>query len=126
MLASVFVRQPSASAANDAAPQDAPQDAPQAQTAVKGQYVWSYAAKFVCGFQRPPPPVSVAPGEPIVKPGNYASEINIHNPAYKQAPLRKKFLVLVEAGQPVAASRKQLEPLTVHDDDAGAGLRHDG
>ena len=51
LLASLFVRQPSASAANDAAPQDAPQAAPQAQIAVKGQYVWSYAAKFVCGFQ---------------------------------------------------------------------------
>ena len=108
MLASVFVRQPSASAANDAAPQDAPQ----AQTATKGQYVWSYAAKFVCGLQRPAAAGQVPPGEPILKPGNYASEINIHNPAYKDAPLRKKFLVLVK-GQEAVREPQTTKPLTV-------------
>jgi hypothetical protein len=112
MLASVFVRQPSASAANDAAPLAAPQDAPQAQTATKGQYVWSYAAKFVCGLQRPAAAGQVPPGEPILKPGNYASEINIHNPAYKDAPLRKKFLVLVK-GQEAVREPQTTKPLTV-------------
>jgi hypothetical protein len=112
LLASVFVRQPSASAANDAAPLDAPQDAPQAQTAVKGQYAWSYAAKFVCGYQRPAAAGQVPPGEPILKPGNYASEINIHNPAYKQAPLRKKFLVLVK-GQEAAREPQQVQPTKI-------------
>jgi len=116
LLASVFVRQPSASAANDAAPQDAPldapQDAPQAQTAVKGQYVWSYAAKSVCGFQDINAAGAVTPGEPVVKPGNYASEINIHNPAYKEASLRKKFLVLVR-GQEAVREPQTTKPLTV-------------
>jgi hypothetical protein len=120
LLASVFARQPSASAANDAAPQaagqDAPQDAPQAQVAVKGQYAWSYAAKFVCGYQPPltnPVGAPVA-GEPVVKPANYASEINIHNPNYKQVPLHKKFLVLVNQLNPqnplIVREPQQIEP----------------
>jgi hypothetical protein len=108
LLASVFVRQPSVSAGNDAAPQDAPQ----AQVATTGQYAWSYAAKFVCGFQRPAAAGQVPPGEPILKPGNYASEINIHNPAYKEVPLRKKFLVLVR-GQEAVREPQTTKPLTV-------------
>jgi hypothetical protein len=118
LIASVFVRQPSASAAGDAAPAAAPQDAPQAQIATHGQYVWSYAAKFVCGFQDiNAPGVPPQPGEPIVKPGNYASEINIHNPNYKYLPLRKKFLVLVNMTPPqnpqipqVIREPQQIEP----------------
>ncbi len=47
LLASVLARQPAASASSAAAPQDRPQE----QFAVNGQYLWSYAAKFVCGFQ---------------------------------------------------------------------------
>jgi hypothetical protein len=108
LFASVFVRQPSASAANDAAPQDAPQ----AQVATTGQYAWSYAAKFVCGFQRTATAAQPIPGEPIVKPGNYATEINIHNPAYKEVPLRKKFLVLVN-GQQVIREPQQTSPIKV-------------
>jgi len=77
LLASVLARQPAASASGAAAPQDRPQE----QSAVNGQYLWSYAAKFVCGYQRTATPGQPAPGEPIVKPGNYATEINIHNPA---------------------------------------------
>jgi len=106
LLASVFVRQPSASAANDAAPQDAPQ----AQIATHGQYVWSYAAKFVCGWQQPTAAGVNPQGEFIVKPGNYATDINIHNPNYKQVPLRKKFIVAVEGGQPLANEPQQVEP----------------
>jgi hypothetical protein len=112
LLASVFVRQPSASAANDAAPQDVLQAAPQAQTAVKGQYAWSYATKFVCGYQRPAAAGAIVSGEPVVKPGNYATEINIHNPAYKEVPLRKKFLVLVR-GQEIVREPQTTKPLTV-------------
>jgi hypothetical protein len=108
LLASVFVRQPSVSAANEAVPQDAPQ----AQIATHGQYVWSYAAKFVCGYQRSAADGQVLPGEPILKPGNYASEINIHNPAYKEASLRKKFLVLVR-GQEAVREPQTTKPLTV-------------
>jgi hypothetical protein len=110
LLASVWARQPAASASGAAAPQDRPQ----AQTAVNGQYLWSYAAKFVCGYQRTATPGQPAPGEPIVKPGNYATELNIHNPAYKEVLLRKKFLVLVNAQQQVAIREpQQTRPVTV-------------
>jgi hypothetical protein len=112
LLVSVLARQPSASAANDAMPPDAVSAAPQAQIATQGQYVWSYAAKFVCGYQRPAAAGQVVPGEPILKPGNYASEINIHNPAYKEVPLRKKFLVLVK-GQEAVREPQTTKQLTV-------------
>lgn len=36
-----------------------------------------YAAKFVCGLMKPNPHFK---GEPPVKPANYATDINIHNP----------------------------------------------
>jgi hypothetical protein len=108
LLLSVFVQQPAASAANDAAPPAAPQ----AQVAIKGQYVWSYAAKFVCGYQRFAEPGQLTPGEPILKPGNYATEINIHNPADKQTPLRKKFLVLVN-GQEAIREPAQIQPAKI-------------
>ena len=110
LLASVLARQPAASASGAAAPQDRPQE----QAAVNGQYLWSYAAKFVCGYQRTATPGQPTPGEPIVKPGNYATEINIHNPAYKEVLLRKKFLVLVNAQQQIAVREpQQTGPVTV-------------
>lgn len=105
LLLSVFLQQPAARAANQAAPPAAPA----AQIAANGQYVWSYAAKFVCGFQRNAQPGQTPPGEPIVKPGNYATEINIHNPAYKPTFLRKKFLWLVNA-QEVIREPAQIGP----------------
>ena len=39
----------------------------------------SYAVKFVCGYEAP---LATSNLEPPVKPGNYATEINIHNPNY--------------------------------------------
>jgi hypothetical protein len=119
LLISLFLREPAANAAPvsapDAAPLAAPAEAPQAQIATHGQYVWSYAAKFVCGYQRTA--AAGATGEPIVKPGNYASEINIHNPNYKQVPLRKKFLVLVNLVNPqnpwIIREPNQTEPMKV-------------
>jgi hypothetical protein len=36
---------------------------------------WSFGVKFVCGRQQP----VTTQGEPPVKPGNYATEVNIHN-----------------------------------------------
>ena len=77
----------------------APDESEAQQIAAGGVYVWSYAVKFVCGFQPPftnDPAGTVWSGEPVVKPGNYATEINIHNPNYKLLPLRKKFILLVE------------------------------
>ncbi|HSD85577.1 MAG TPA: hypothetical protein VLG46_17075 [Anaerolineae bacterium] len=108
LLLSVFLQQPAASASGESAPQDMPQ----AQIISHGQYVWSYAAKFVCGFQRTAEPGQVPPGEPILKPGNYATEINIHNPAYKQTPLRKKFLVLVN-NQEAIREPSQIAPTKI-------------
>ena len=104
LLASVFVQQPAASASGVAAPQSAPL----AQPTTFGQYQWSYAAKFVCGQQAPLP--QGATGEPVVKPGNYATDINIHNPSYRLVPFHKKFLVLVENGQAVGAEPNAVEP----------------
>ena len=48
-----------------------------------------------------------------MKPGNYATDINIHNPNYKQVPLRKKFIVTVQNGQAVANEPAQTEPRNV-------------
>lgn len=61
-------------------------------------YYWHYAVKFVCGLQNPDP-AGAGVGEPVVKPGNYATEINIHNPNYVNANgvvIFKKTVVLVE------------------------------
>src|SRR5262249_13165095 len=49
---------------------------------------WSYAAKFVCGLS--PQTTLSAPKEPIVKPGNYATVINIHNPNATPVGILKK------------------------------------
>jgi hypothetical protein len=38
-----------------------------------------YSVKFLCGFSSVPVDPSVLPSEPPVKPGNYATAINIHN-----------------------------------------------
>jgi hypothetical protein len=108
LLATVLARQPAASASGAAAPQDQPQE----QLAANGLYLWSYSAKFVCGYQRTATPGQPALGEPIVKPGNYATEINIHNPTYKEVPLRKKFLSLVRA-QEAVREPQQTRPVTI-------------
>ena len=67
------------------------------------QYVYSYAVKFVCGYQ-PPIQTTAATNaftEPPVKSGNYATEINIFNPQFKEVGLRKRFIALVRNGQAV-------------------------
>ena len=63
----------------------------------------SYAVKFVCGEQKPIDPSQF---EPPVKPGNYATEINIHNPNYTSVTpnststlVHKKLVVLVGGGR---------------------------
>jgi len=72
------------------------QAAPNSQT-VTGTYYWSYAAKFVCGYQSPTLATGKpVPGEPVVKPGNYATDINIQNPNFKVVPLTKRIIVLVD------------------------------
>lgn len=110
LLISLFMSQPSASASPSTAPVNAPEAMPAAQAAVPGQYIWSYAAKFVCGWQQPAAPGANPQGEPTVKPGNYATDINIHNPNYKQVPMRKKFIITVQNGQALANEPAQVEP----------------
>jgi hypothetical protein len=66
---------------------------------------YSYAVKFVCGLQRP----SGEPGEPPVKPGNYATEVNILDPNAAPAPIRKRVLVLVDRGRPVGREPEQVK-----------------
>jgi hypothetical protein len=64
---------------------------------------WSFAAKFVCGEQPADQAGQPIAGEPAVKPGSYATEINIHNPHYLgPIQIRHKALLLVDRGVPVA------------------------
>jgi hypothetical protein len=68
------------------------------------QFVYSYAVKFVCGYQPPLAPTAAGTtqfSEPPVKNGNYATEINIFNPQFKDQPLRKRFIVLSRNGQSI-------------------------
>jgi hypothetical protein len=71
------------------------------QQAANGTYRYVYSVKFVCGFQQPLVDVPGTPprGEPVVKPGNYATEINIHNYNFRTAELRKKVILLVRPSQ---------------------------
>jgi hypothetical protein len=75
-----------------------------------GVYMWSYSVKFVCGIQ--PKWVGTGgplAGEPPVKPGNYATEINIHNNRYSSIIYYQKLLVLVDMqGNPVIAQQPQV------------------
>lgn len=87
--------------------QQSAQASPEAQGIVPSPYYWSYAAKFVCGYQKPlPAQAGAVLGEPPVKPGNYATEINIHNPFYRlplddtQQPPGAGPAHLQEAGHP--------------------------
>jgi hypothetical protein len=50
---------------------------------------FSYAAKFVCGVSTPTT-TQVPPSEPLVKTGNYATVINLHNPWATSVTLQKK------------------------------------
>jgi hypothetical protein len=77
-------------------------------SAQQGGLWWSYGVKFVCGLQGPSP----LPGEPPVKPGNYATEINIHNPFYTPNgnEIRKKVVFLVKDGQPIGREPQQQGP----------------
>jgi hypothetical protein len=110
---SIFIQRPTAAnALPSAAPAADPAQAPDSQIIIAGNYLWSYAAKFVCGYQRPTAVGVNTPGEPIVKPSNYATEINIHNPNYKQAPLRKKFIVIVK-DQAAVREPEQTQPSKV-------------
>src|SRR5690242_4595867 len=85
---------------------------------VPGPYV--YAAKFVCGYQQP---LSHSAGfsESVVKPGNYASDINIHNPQQKGQELQKKLILMVEEGKPIAVEPHATDAKAIH----GMALKQD-
>jgi hypothetical protein len=76
-----------------------------------GRPFWSYAAKFVCGEQLTDQAGQPIVGEPAVKPGNYATEINIHNPHYLgPIQIRQKALLLVDRGAPVGRAPATAKP----------------
>jgi len=76
-----------------------------------GRPFWSFAAKFVCGEQPADQAGQPIAGEPAVKPGNYATEINIHNPHYLgPIQIRQKALLLVDRGEPVGRAPATANP----------------
>lgn len=87
--------------------------APADQRAAAGSYRWSYSVKFVCGYQ---PEVKFDPGttfrEPVVKPGNYATDININNPQAKELPLNKWITVMVQGQEVLAREPASVDPRT--------------
>lgn len=116
LAVSLFIFQRAAQSASGNTPQSAGVAAPAEQT-TSGTYLWSFAAKFVCGYQNPlsSGPAGTILGEPVVKPGNYATDIAIHNPNYKVVPIRKKLILLVEpasnGGQTVHREPDSAQPI---------------
>jgi hypothetical protein len=77
-----------------------------------GRPFWSFAAKFVCGDQPADQAGQPIAGEPAVRPGSYATEINIHNPHYLgPIQIRQKALLLVDRGAPVGRAPASANPL---------------
>src|SRR5207253_6954993 len=70
---------------------------------------FSYAVKFVCGIQSDCECACVS-----VRPGSYATEINIYNPSDKQADIRKRVVPVVLAGAP-AGREPRAVPSRVED-----------
>ncbi len=75
---------------------------------------YSWSVKFVCGYN----PTNIGQsldgtkeGEPTVKFGNYATDINIYNPGYfDTAGIRKKVILLVTKGFPNGREPKVSKP----------------
>ena len=88
-------------------------DARVAQQATKGTYRWSYSIKFVCGYQ---PEMKLDPGvvfrEPVVKPGNYATDININNPQGRELALDKWITIMVQGEEVLAREPGSVGPRT--------------
>ena len=63
-----------------------------------------YAAKFLCGTHTPPVPGVV---EGPVKPGNYQTAINVHNPNRSTVSFRKKAILLFRADAPPVPEQPQ-------------------
>jgi hypothetical protein len=65
----------------------------------------SYSVKFVCGIQQECPCDT-----PVVRPGAYATEINIHNFKNTEAQIEKYVLPVVFVGAPVGREPRVVEP----------------
>jgi hypothetical protein len=66
-----------------------------------------YSVKFICGEQK-----DDCCGCSPVQPGRYATEINIHNPEEKNAPVLKRSIPLVLAGAVLGREPKFKQPAT--------------
>jgi hypothetical protein len=87
-------------------------------SAAPTQYAYSYAVKFVCGYN----PSNLGydatggqAGENVVKFGNYATDVNIYNfnlygTASTTASIEKRVLVLVRGGYPVGREPSVVDP----------------
>ncbi len=53
--------------------------AAQASCSTTNPGTFIYSVKFLCGLQVVPSNPSTVPNEPPVKPGNYATSVNVHN-----------------------------------------------
>lgn len=65
--------------------------------------LYSYSVKFVCGK------AGDFGERPIVRPGMYATEINIHNYNWEDVSIRKHVLVLVRDGEAVGREPKYVK-----------------
>ena len=74
----------------------------QGQVAINLEAPFTYSAKFVCGefdkFSNPNEPAIV---EGPVKPGNYQTAINVHNPNMPSVTFRKKAILMFAGDRPV-------------------------
>ena len=70
-----------------------------------------YAVMFLCGaFPQAPPPAAEGP----VKPGNYQTAINVHNPNGGAVFFRKKAILLYNAAAPPVAPETPMPPGSFH------------
>lgn len=88
--------------------------APLATSAPAEAQLFSYAVKFVCGYNNtnlgPMIDGSADPGgENVVKIGNYATDVNIFNPG-PDTVIKKKALLLVDKGEPIGREPKVVMP----------------
>ncbi len=97
----------------------APQTVTADQVASIGKYPFQYSVKFVCGLQKPSANGLVR--ETPVKPGNYATAVNVHNPArlnfgttqFGTALMLKKAVIALpepDQGKPSAFHNQELLP----------------
>jgi len=72
-----------------------------AQNCSVGSLPCVYSVKFICGVQAPNPTLHL-PSEPPVKPGNYATAVNIHNFHQNQrAIILKRAVIANPENQPL-------------------------